>query len=197
MTVHHIKLKDLNEQFIQQLNAGNQDAEQPVTIWLPKKTGGISERESWGIIGMLDWEKENSTAILEPAVARLSQFSEAKIAAFEDWLSEKLYRLDGQKYAEHTGSNAFKGNDQAFSVDGFLYARCMATARGRETYEQILAEPEKMVKDETFEPLLSLASRAYKRKTGEDFDHLPAFIYETFANAEGWGGSEWLEKVLS
>ena len=73
----------------------------------------------------------------------------------------------------------------------------MATARGRETYEQILAEPEKMVKDETFEPLLSLASRAYKRKTGEDFDHLPAFIYETFANAEGWGGSEWLEKVLS
>ena len=187
MTIHHIKLKDLNGQFIRQLKAQSQDLEQKVTIWLPKKVSGIKEEEAWEIIGMLDWKKENSEAILAPAITHLSQLPEAKITAFEDWLSEKLYQLDGQKYAENTGDNAFRGNGNPFSVDSFLYARCMVVASGQKVYGPILENPAGMLKNQTFEPLLNLASRAYKRKTGKEWEHLPALYLRNLCQCQGLG----------
>lgn len=44
-----------------------------------------------------------------------------------------------------------------------------------------------MIKDLTFEPLLWLADKAHLKKTGEPSPHIPAFVYETFFNTEGWG----------
>ena len=129
--------------------------------------------------------------------ARLSKLSEQQIKAFEDILSEKLFLLDGEMYAKHIGDHGYRDADAAFSVDGFLYARCMAVARGKSTYEKILEKPSEMVKNEDFEPLLDLAGLAYFQKTGKELDHIPAFIYETFANSKGWKNENYLAKILT
>ncbi len=54
-----------------------------------------------------------------------------------------------------------------------------------------------MPKDLTFEVLLSIPRKAYELKTGEKFQYVPAYIYETFANTVGWGGQSLFEKILS
>ena len=46
-------------------------------------------------------------------------------------------------------------------------------------YENILVDSTKMVKDDSFESLLNLASQAYLKKTGKVYEHIPAYIYET------------------
>ena len=43
-----------------------------------------------------------------------------------------------------------------------------------------------MPKDITFEALLYLANEAYKRKTGEEMNYIPAYPIETYSNKEGW-----------
>ena len=198
MTIHRIKLKDLNPQFIQELQEHHQHGETEVAIWLQEKPKKVAmlEDEFWKIIGLLDWEQKSRAGILEPSVSYLTELSVDAIKGFEDILSEKLYRLDGQVYAENIGESVYQGEGIAFSVDTFLYARCYVVACGQNVYQQVLNSPENMPKDQTFEPLLGLASAAYQRKTGEKFDYIPAYIYETFANAAAWGGKDFLEKLL-
>jgi hypothetical protein len=43
-----------------------------------------------------------------------------------------------------------------------------------------------MPKDLEFEYLLSIAPKAYKKKTGEDFEYITGCSYETFSNKDGW-----------
>ena len=73
----------------------------------------------WKIIGKFDWEKEgDDRAVMEPAIRFLSQCSIKNIKVFHDILSEKLYALDGERYARQTGSNVYNENGP-FSVDVF------------------------------------------------------------------------------
>ena len=197
MTIHRVKLKDLNKEYLEKLQGQTANGEQEVAIWFPQKSTALSEEEFWKIIALLDWKKRKAKTIMAAAIAHLSQLSETKIKAFDDILSEKLYQLDGQEYAENTGQNAYQGETAPFSVDSFLYARCMAVAQGKATFDIILANPEKMVKDTAFESLLSLASFAYQKKTGKPYEHLPAFIYETYANTKGWKNNDFLANLLS
>ena len=108
------------------------------------------------------------------------------IYEFEDLLSEKLYNLDGLEFARNTGASAYQSDDAFFSVDGFLYDRCCVVANGKDFYEQVLKDPEKMPKDKSFGALLRIASLAYKHKTGKELEYVPAFNYETYSNKEGW-----------
>lgn len=197
MTIHRVKLKDLNKEYLEKLQGQAANGEQEVAIWFPQKSTALSEGEFWEIIDLLDWKKKKVKTIMARALTHLSQLSELKIKAFDDILSKKLYQLDGQQYAENTGQNAYKGEGKPFSVDGFLYARCMAVAKGKAVFETIIANPEKMVKDASFEPLLSLASKAYQKKTEKPYEHIPAFIYETFANTKGWNNNDFLANLLS
>jgi hypothetical protein len=193
MTVHQLKLKDLTALFFQQLRQQYLDGEMEVEVRvLPKAANRngeqtMTEDEFWKIIALLDWEKEgDDDAVLQPAVAYVSAFPVSEIARFQDILSEKLHRLDGEQYARHTGENAF-GEGNHFSADIFLYARCCAVANGRIFYEQVLTHPEDMPKDLDFEALLSLAGEACLKKTGKHLDHVPAYNYETGFNSQGWG----------
>ena len=197
MTIHRVKLKDLNKEYLEKLQGQAANGEQEVAIWFPKKSTALSEDEFWKIIALLDWKKRKATTIMAAAINHLSKLSVEKIKAFDDILSEKLYQLDGQQYAENTGQNAYKGEGQPFSVDSFLYARCMAVAKGKATYESIITDATKMIKDDSFEALLSLASKAYQKKTGETYEHIPAYIYETFANTKGWNNNDFLANLLS
>ncbi|MFN0013394.1 MAG: DUF4240 domain-containing protein [Saprospiraceae bacterium] len=147
----------------------------------------MSEDVFWQIIAMLDWEKEgDDEAVLRPAVDFLSAFSATEIARFQDILSEKLHRLDGERYAKHIGENAY-GSSGYFSTDIFLYARCCVVANGRSFYEHVLKHPQDMPQDMDFEALLGLADDAYFAKTGTHMEYVPAYNYETGFNSHGWG----------
>lgn len=194
MTVHQLKLKDLTSLFFQQLRQQylDENMEVEVRVYAQKPHGrhagkAMTEDVFWGIIALLDWEKEgDDEAVLQPAVDSLSTFSISDITRFQDILSEKLHRLDGEQYAMHIGENAY-GQGNYFSVDVFLYTRCCAVANGRAYYEHVLAHPEDMPKDLDFEPLLWLADKACLKKTGKHLDHIPAYNYETGFNSQGWG----------
>ena len=63
---------------------------------------------------------------------------------------------------------------------------CCVIANGQEAYESVLKNPTLMPKDLTFESLLSLASKAYLKKTGKRFDYVATTPIETYSNKIGW-----------
>lgn len=187
-TILKIPLKAVDKDIIRDLQEKYPDAVLHIEAEQATKEKSMDEDQFWGIISLLNWKKENSDDILRPAVQALSRFSESDIAAFDDILAEKLYELDGQRFAEQIGSNRYAKTGH-FSVDGFLYSRCCVVANGRKFYEKVLQNPSLMPKEFTFEPLLYLADKAYLLKTGkDDYDHTPDVWYETFSNPSGWPG---------
>lgn len=196
MAIHHIRLEDLNETFIKKLQAEYQKegVEVLLEVRTISKNDLLSEEEFWRVIETIDGNKEEEEAIL-PTIKYLADLPIAHIYQFEDLLAKKLFALDTQEHAEHCGENAYKGQKH-FSADLFLYARCFVVAQGKVEYHKILTQPDHMPKDQTFEPLLNLASKAYKKKTGKLFDYVPSTIYETFNNTEGWNNQGLVEKIL-
>jgi predicted DNA-binding WGR domain protein len=147
----------------------------------------MSDDVFWRIIGLFNWKKTgDDEAVLEPAVRALAEMSEKDIKRFEDLLAIKLHALDTEAHAREIGEDGYQP-DKYFSPDGFLYARCVVVANGPQFYESVLADPAEMPKDMEFECLLNLASTAFERKTGEEFDHASPLSYESFSNSEGWG----------
>lgn len=147
----------------------------------------LDEDVFWDIIDLFDWTRgDDEAAIMEPAVKQLATMDVARIEAFEDRLAFALHQLDTMEHAKNIGKSSYKDGDEYFVVDSFLYARCLAVARGRDFYEAVLADPLKMPKDSEFESLLYLAGEAYDEQTGREFDYSSKISYETFANAKGW-----------
>lgn len=201
MTIHRLKLKDLNVQFIQQLKAAYSNEETEITFWLNPISKSVesvhlTEDKFWSLIEQLDWEKQgDNNAVITPLVKQLSTLSIDAIRVFEDILSEKLYRLDGKVYAQNIGERAYQEN-KYFSVDNFLYARCCVVANGKEFYEEVLKNPSQMPKDLSFGALLRVAAEAYELKTEEKFKYIPKYIYETYANAAAWGSNNFVHRIL-
>lgn len=141
----------------------------------------------WSIIDKLDWDEEgDDLKVIEPAVVALAAMEKDSILAFEEALSRKLFALDGETYARHVGRESYKGRDSHFSKNWFLSARCCAVANGKEAYEEICQDPEKMPKDLGFKALCQIAPKAYEKLMGEEFTYLSRFGKETFSNATGW-----------
>ncbi|AQU77162.1 hypothetical protein BUW91_28475 (plasmid) [Priestia megaterium] len=149
----------------------------------------MDEKSFWRIISLLDWGKEGEEAIVEAAVKELSTFTAWKIRHFEETLSYKLFLLDTEEHAKEIGEYSFSQQDQHFSPDLFLYARCAVVAHGKEVFEDIVSNPSKMLKDTEFEILLSLSSEAYYVKKGKEFEYESGCSYETFSNKEGWSNT--------
>ncbi len=64
----------------------------------------LPERDFWDIIDLLNWDAEgNDDTVLAPAVMHLKSLDKDAIAAFEEILAEKLYLLDGEKFARQIG----------------------------------------------------------------------------------------------
>ena len=179
-----IKSSDFDAQFVKEFQEKyiNRDIEISIA---PSKKPLLDEELFWEIIALLDWTKDDDNAILKAAIQYLATFPVHYIYLFQDFLSEKLYQLDAKKYALQIGEASWKAK-QYFSVDNFLYARCCVVANGKAAYEAIFNCPTEMPKDLTFEPLLSLAAKAYELKTGKIFDYSGHFNFETYGNKEGW-----------
>lgn len=180
-----IPLRSLNESVIRDLQEKYPEAEISVELHQDRNKAPLSEVRFWDIISMLDWSKtENDQAVVEPAIAFLAAGPVRHIFDFADLLSEKLYALDGRKYAMNIGADSWS-HDRYFSVDNFLYARCCVVANGKELYEQTLHDPTQMPKDLTFEELLYVAIEAYERKTGKKYDYTTRYPVETYCNRAG------------
>ena len=110
------------------------------------------------------------------------------IFEFEDVLAKKLHALDTREHCRacYEGELDPDDGDDYVSADGFLYARCVVVANGREFYASVLADPVKMPQAMEFESLLSLPAAAFERKTGKEYEHIPRVSYESFQNSAGW-----------
>ncbi len=148
----------------------------------------MSETTFWRIVRLFNWKKTgDDDEVLKPAIAALSQMPVESIRRFADILAEKLFSLDTKVHAKNIGEDAYVDDKAFFSVDSFLYARCVVVANGEEFYRKVLADPTTMPEDMEFESILSLAGSAYEAKTGKEFDYNAPTDYETFSNKPGWG----------
>ena len=176
---YQIKVNALNEQFIQELREKYGEAQLEIRVQSGVRTDILSDAQFWHIISLLDWSKTgDDEAVVAPVVAYLAQLPVSFIYQFEDKLAEKLYSLDTRQHASNF--------DEPFSVDDFLYSRCVVVANGLETYNKILNDPKLMPTDVDFEPLLFVASDAYTLKTGKEFEYVPEFSIETYSNKTAW-----------
>ena len=146
----------------------------------------MTQDEFWALISLLDSERIDEECeegeddpVTAPLVRALSERSREDIRGFDDILSGLLYELDGQEFAWHAG---VCGQFESL----FLYCRSVAVASGRERYESIVGDPSLMPTDMEFEPLVTVAERAWFKKTGEEYDHTPAFSMEMYANRMNW-----------
>lgn len=148
----------------------------------------MDERTFWGLVQQLDWTHTGEDeGVVEPVVAALAAMPVEEIHAFQEILAQKLYALDGRRWAREAGPRIWWGEPDSLSVDSFLYARCVVVANGRGFYELVLANPEKMPRDMEFESLLYIAQRAEERSVGQTVGIDTDVSFETFSNSSGWG----------
>ncbi len=179
MATYQIKSTALTPQFIQDLQEKYGETEIEIRVHKGVRKDILSDQQFWQIISLLDWSKlGDNEAVVAPVVSHLLTLPVSFIYQFEDKLSEKLYQLDTRLHAAK-----FK---KPLSVDDFLYARCVVVANGEKVYQTIVNDPTQMPTDVDFEPLLYVASDTYLLKTGKQFEYIPTFSIETYANKEGW-----------
>jgi hypothetical protein len=151
-------------------------------------TGVMSEEEFWHAIDLLDWTRASDEEVLAPLLDHLGGLPVASIAGFHRKLCERLFELDGERFAREIGEHSF-GSSSHFSADHFLDIRCAAVARGKAYYDMLLSDP-RIIRDQPFEALVSVAEDAYERKTGRRVVCLGAKPYNTFSNRAGWPETE-------
>lgn len=150
----------------------------------PKKM--MKDELFWSIISLLNINAECDEDIIEPSINELAKMSVRDIKQFEETLAYKLYLLDTKEHAKNIGEYSYNEEGNYFSADLFLYFRCSVVAKGKDFFESTLNNPVNMPIDNSFESLLSLASDAYIRRTGKEFEYYTGCDYESFSNVEGW-----------
>lgn len=188
-TILNLPLQQANPEIIKDLQEKFPNANLRIEVNKKTPPNVLTEERFWEIIGLFDWtDDEDNERVLAPAIAALADSPVHHIYLFADILAAKLFSLDAQIFAENIGEDAYTP-DKYFSVDNFLYARGCVVANGKETYEAVLKDPALMPKDLTFESLLYLASDAYFKKTGKEFEYSSTIPIETYSNKAGWAES--------
>jgi len=147
----------------------------------------MTDSEFWELIALIDvaaLEDGREDEAVEPLQSALNVKSESELFGFEEALSQKLYAIDGEGFADNAG-------DSGGSDDGFLYARCFVVAKGHEFYEAVKSDSMRMPKsiEEWCESLLYPHRAAWADLTGKDQSEWPfeaTVSYESGSNAELW-----------
>ena len=144
----------------------------------------MDDRTFWDLIAKIDGEAlrgGDEESALEGLQAALASAPLADIEGFEEMLAQKLYALDGQRFADAAG-------ESGDSDDGFLYARCFVVATGQARYEAVLRDPSEMPAsiDDWCEGLLYVAQQAYEQATGKPWSFDASVSYETGSNEALW-----------
>jgi hypothetical protein len=147
----------------------------------------MTQDEFWKLIENIDREalaKGDEDSAVAPLQQKLMSLAVTELEAFEEHLSQCLYALDGEVFANESGESG--GSD-----DAFLYARCFVVAQGRKYYDATLKNPKLMPKtlDQWCEALLYPHRAAWAASTGADesewtFD--ASVSYETGSNGNLW-----------
>ena len=154
----------------------------------------MTRDDFWTLIGLLGDQRE--CAFTEPLAEALGGLPPTAITGFEERLAEALYRLDRREFGTLPVIDMCEPGKEPFpqSADSFLCSRCAVVAAGRSLYEAVLAgrTPFAPFTATTLhgEALLHLAEEAYEEVTGEEWDHISGFDYESCSNADGWPGHE-------
>jgi len=147
----------------------------------------MTDHEFWQLIALIDvtaLDDGDEDEAIAPLEVRLSMRSEAELFAFEEALSQKLYAIDGEQFADQAGESA--GSD-----DGFLYARCYVVAKGRAFYEAVKSDPSRMPKsiEQWCEALLYPHRKAWAEQAEGDPSGWPfvaTVSYESGSNRALW-----------
>lgn len=147
----------------------------------------MTDPKFWQLITLIDvsaLDHNREDEAIEPLEAALGLKAESELFAFEEVLSQKLYSIDGEEFADNAG-------DSGGSDDGFLYARCYVVAKGREFYEAVKSDPRRMPKsiEQWCEALLYSHRAAWAEQTGNDQSAWPyeaTVSYESGSNADLW-----------
>ncbi|MEU6238233.1 DUF4240 domain-containing protein [Kitasatospora sp. NPDC047058] len=162
------------------------DADAPAITWA----------RFWELVDVLGGEAGTSTcADVEAGCERLTEVLAAgpvgEIIGFGERLAEALYRIDQEVFGVLPVAGLSDGGSPLpQSDDGFLYARAAAVAAGRRTYESVFGAPDRFAPFTArhCEELLYVHEEAYERATGEEWDRLTRYDYETCSNRDGWPG---------
>ncbi len=147
-----------------------------------KEAFAMSEAMFWNYIHKIDWQQKDSATQLLPLISALASAPVVTIYQFSERLAFFLHQIDGPAFAK-----PLEDKELGFSADTFLYARCLAVAKGKTYYNQLLQNPNIMPTDNDFEALLSVAEKAYLQKTGKGYPYIPTINYESFFNQALWG----------
>ena len=135
MTLLELPIRDVSASTLMDFKSRYPSAVMRLEMDTMPQNEGMNETHFWSIIALFDWKTRDSEAILAPAIKALSAYSLKDIRIFHDILNEKLYALDGRRFAEQLGSNRYTSDgSNYFSVDSFLYARCCVVANGKTFY---------------------------------------------------------------
>lgn len=140
------------------------------------------ENQFWKLIDLIDWKEKETEKILQPLIKVLAANNEVVIYQFSERLAFYLHQLDGPAFTK-----ALEADELGFSADTFLYARCLAVAKGEKFYKKVLNKPEKIPVGSDFEALLYVAATAFQQKTGKPYQYVPTINYESFFNQALWG----------
>jgi hypothetical protein len=110
----------------------------------------------------------------------LSALSDLELRSFRDRLAEKLFGLDGRRFA--TGNRA----GPVSSDDAFLYSRLAAVASGQQFYEAVLANPAKMPLEDDGEVLLLILAEMWQDRFGTAIDWPERWPIESGSNRAQW-----------
>ncbi|MBK8398233.1 MAG: DUF4240 domain-containing protein [Leptospiraceae bacterium] len=91
----------------------------------------FTESDFWNIISRINWDANDAREQIRPCINALTEFAPEDIIQFEEILAEKLYHLDGKKFALNLGEFSYE-EGKHFSQDLFLYMRCYAVAKERQ-----------------------------------------------------------------
>ncbi len=171
----------------EKLNEGYLEGQPPAYVAPDWSTMEMNEEVFWRVIGLLNWKKlGDDDAVCAPAVKALSQMTNDSLLNFVKILTEKLFLLDTEAHAREIGQCAYIDEENHFSVDLFLYARCCVVANGKEFFEAVLNDPKEFPKDMDFEALLSLGYFVEEKINDDELFYSDKSSYETFSNREGW-----------
>ncbi|MBN8683101.1 MAG: DUF4240 domain-containing protein [Chitinophagales bacterium] len=184
-------LRNISPETISDLQEKYPNASVRIELSDDPREDGLSEAAFWDLIAKLDWSKPNDDeAIIEPLVEALSKSPLRHIYDFKDILAQKLYLLDTAAHAAHIGEHAYSPENDFFSEDGFLFARCCAVANGQQFYEKARVSPEFMPKNLEFPALLRVANEAHRRARGILLRYVSTYSIETFSNKNGWAAAQ-------
>lgn len=161
----------------------------------------MDEKAFWRLIDLLDGRVDPES--IDHLVTALAELPASEIEGFDDLLHDVIHELDGPAWYEQPvhdpGISELQlevllaevlagGGEDSLAVDGFLFARAAVVAAGRETYQQVLADPRLFAgdRDSRAQALLFVAQRAYERVEPDHYVHVPALDVGTGSNTALW-----------